>query len=79
MELVLRASEMKEIDQNTSDKFGLDAAILMERAALQMADIIEERFPKDFSVGILCGPGNNGADGVCLARILFLRKHSVRF
>ena len=79
MELVLRASEMKEIDQNTSDKFGLDAAILMERAALQMADIIEERFPKDFSVGILCGPGNNGADGVCLARILFLRKHAVRF
>ena len=41
MELVFRASEMKEIDQNTSDKFGLDAAILIERAALQMADIIE--------------------------------------
>lgn len=42
----------------------------MEHAALSMADFIQKRFAPHTSVLIVCGSGNNGADGLALARLL---------
>ena len=47
--------------------------VLMERAALAVAQSIQERTDDSEPVLAVCGMGNNGADGVAAARILYLR------
>jgi hydroxyethylthiazole kinase-like uncharacterized protein yjeF len=42
----------------------------MEHASMGMANYIKANFPQDSSVLIVCGVGNNGADGIVLARLL---------
>ena len=72
MEYVLTADEMKRYDLATSDIIGIDAFTLMERAALETAKVILSLSEKQNikRILILCGPGNNGGDGLALARIL---------
>jgi NAD(P)H-hydrate epimerase len=43
---------------------------LMERAAQSCVDKIKNMFPADVSIGIFCGTGNNGGDGLAIARLL---------
>jgi len=69
------------MDKQCYDVYGLTEDILMEHAALGMAQYIWQKFPryeggiideKDIkTVLIVAGPGNNGADGIALARLLF--------
>ncbi len=66
---LLTSEEMRRADAATSEKIGIPSLVLMERAALSMREEIEKRFPP-CSVAILCGTGNNGADGLALARLL---------
>ena len=70
MEHILTAAQMKKCDENTSKIFGIDSMVLMERAALETARIIIDRYGTDICVGIAAGSGNNGGDGVAIARIL---------
>lgn len=58
------------MDQRCYDAYGLTEDILMEHAAEGMADYIREYFPEGSSVLIVSGVGNNGADGIVLARLL---------
>jgi len=59
-----------EMDQKCYEKYGLSEDILMEHAAHGMATYIQKHFPKGSRVFIACGVGNNGADGIVLARQL---------
>ena len=59
-----------ELDRKCYEKFNLTEDILMEHAAYEMALEIYKRFEKGSSITIVSGPGNNGADGITLARIL---------
>jgi NAD(P)H-hydrate epimerase len=43
---------------------------LMERAATSCADKIRKMFSTDTSIAIFCGVGNNGGDGLAIARLL---------
>lgn len=70
MEYILTAAEMKKCDENTSKIYGIDSLVLMERAALETAKIIVDRFGTDIYVGVVAGSGNNGGDGIAVARIL---------
>ena len=45
----------------------------MERAALASADLAASMVPAGGRVLAVCGTGNNGADALAAARILFLR------
>lgn len=68
------------MDKRCYEELLLTEDILMEHAALGMAEHIFDTFPK-YEVGdrvedaktvlIVAGPGNNGADGIALARLLF--------
>jgi len=58
------------LDHRCYEEYNLTEDILMEHAAMGMADYIKEHFPKKSSVLIVCGVGNNGADGIVLARLL---------
>ncbi len=63
--------EVATLDLRCYEEFGLSEDILMEHAADGMADYITQNFVKNSKVLIVCGSGNNGADGIVLARLLY--------
>lgn len=71
MKYVLTGEEAQALDKATQESFHMDDLVLMERAALSLSDEIKKRFSKDEKILFICGTGNNGADGVASARILF--------
>jgi len=62
--------EVSFLDKRCYEKFGLIEDILMEHAANGMADYIRKYFTKKSQIIVACGSGNNGADGIALARLL---------
>lgn len=74
---VVSAEEMKTYDRNTIDYYGVPSLVLMERAALAVADEIEKRFEKGQRVLVVAGCGNNGGDGIAVGRILLQRGYYV--
>ncbi|MBU1668025.1 NAD(P)H-hydrate dehydratase [bacterium] len=59
-----------EMDSRCYDVYNLTEDILMEHAANGMANYIKANFKEKSMVLIVCGVGNNGADGIVLARLL---------
>lgn len=74
MSNVLSRKEMRELDRWAIEDFGLPGQVLMENAGKACAEWIRVKF--DGSVPkkalILCGGGNNGGDGLVIARYLHL-------
>lgn len=70
MEQIMTALEMRKIDEYTIEKIGIPSMILVENAARTVANYIQKNFPDKLKIIIFCGNGNNGADSICLARIL---------
>jgi len=62
--------DVSPLDQRGVTKFALSEEVMMEHAAMAMAHLIQARFNANSSVLIVCGSGNNGADGLALARLL---------
>ncbi len=62
--------EVYSFDKKCYEKFLLTEDILMEHAAYEMALEIYKNIKKGSIVNIVAGPGNNGADGITLARQL---------
>lgn len=58
------------LDKRCYEVYGLSEDILMEHAAAGMANYIRKHFVQGTSVLIAAGMGNNGADGIALARQL---------
>lgn len=59
-----------EMDNRCYEEYALTEDILMEHAAIGMMNYIKANFKEQSSVLIICGMGNNGADGIVLARLL---------
>lgn len=59
------------LDAKCYEQYGLTEDILMENAAAGLANYIRGHFAQDSSVLIVAGKGNNGADGIVLARQLY--------
>lgn len=70
MEYVLTSAEMKASDKAAIETYGIHSLVLMERAALQTVKVIIDRFGAEAYVGVIAGAGNNGGDGIAIARIL---------
>lgn len=89
MEYVITTEQMRRCDRNTSEYYGIPEAVLMERAALAVVRAVREVladtrgaaaraggcFPA--RIMVLCGSGNNGADGYAAARLLFQQGYEV--
>jgi hydroxyethylthiazole kinase-like uncharacterized protein yjeF len=58
------------MDARCYEQYALSEDILMEHAARGMADVVRKRAPQGARVLIVAGPGNNGGDGMVLARQL---------
>jgi ADP-dependent NAD(P)H-hydrate dehydratase / NAD(P)H-hydrate epimerase len=69
---ILTAAEMQRIDRLTSEQFGVPSLTLMENAGRGVVEFLEERFSPLAAqkIAILCGRGNNGGDGMVVARLL---------
>jgi hydroxyethylthiazole kinase-like uncharacterized protein yjeF len=60
---------MRAIDRWAIDEQGVPSLDLMERAGLGVAQAVERLAP-DGPVAVICGKGNNGGDGLVVARLL---------
>ncbi|HEV8514898.1 MAG TPA: NAD(P)H-hydrate dehydratase [Cyclobacteriaceae bacterium] len=67
---ILSLKQTKELDQFTIDKEPIASIDLMERACAAFIDWFVLHFRPDKKIGIVCGPGNNGGDGLGIARML---------
>ncbi|MEP0813818.1 MAG: NAD(P)H-hydrate dehydratase [bacterium] len=67
MKPLLTSEEMRAVDARAINVLGIPADQLMNNAALRVFDAIKIRFPEMPPAMIVCGPGNNGGDGIALA------------
>jgi NAD(P)H-hydrate epimerase len=74
------AQEIRNIDSRAIREFGIPGPVLMENAATAVMAEMERFFDglAGLKIGILCGKGNNGGDGLALARRLRVRGVPVR-
>ena len=67
---VVTAAEMRQIDQDTIEGIGIPGIVLMETAGSAIVRAIERHYPTCQRIGIFAGKGNNGGDGIVIARQL---------
>lgn len=72
---ILPVNKCKELDKYTIDNIGIPSIVLMENAAHEVANRIKGK-AENFLV--ICGGGNNGGDGLAIARKLILQEKSVK-
>jgi hydroxyethylthiazole kinase-like uncharacterized protein yjeF len=72
---VLTSAQMKEIDRKTIEEIGIPGPVLMENAGLQILRSLREKFPnpEKEKIVIVAGKGNNGGDGLVVARHLLIQ------
>ncbi len=70
MEYLVTDREMQDYDRYTIQEIGIPSLVLMERAALSVVNAILDRLHENTKVLCVCGSGNNGGDGLCIARLL---------
>jgi NAD(P)H-hydrate epimerase len=77
---ILLNSWMREIDRAAISGRGIPAIVLMENAAVAVCEYFTEMFPRNRYPGclVLAGKGNNGGDGLAIARLLLERGYVVR-
>lgn len=71
---VLSAINTKKVDSYCINNIGIPSIVLMENAAEQVKKIISN---KGNHFLVLCGEGNNGGDGLAIARKLFMEGKEV--
>jgi ADP-dependent NAD(P)H-hydrate dehydratase / NAD(P)H-hydrate epimerase len=71
---VFTAAEMREVDRRTIEA-GIPGIVLMESAAHRVVEFLAEKFAPLGAqrIVVLCGKGNNGGDGMAVARQLYTR------
>ncbi len=69
---ILTAAQMQYIDRLTTERFGVPSLTLMENAGRNVVDFLNARLAPLTAqrIVILCGKGNNGGDGLVIARLL---------
>lgn len=77
MRYIATGQEVFRIDEFTTNVIGIPQLVLMERAALRIAEHVKERFPAGAHVLIVVESGNNGGDGIAAGRILMMEGYDV--
>lgn len=73
---IFNAEQIRRWDQYTIQHESVSSLDLMERAATASANWIDQHFPNE-AVTVFCGKGNNGGDGLAIARLLSHRPVTV--
>ncbi len=72
---IVTVAEMRELEARAESEYGLTSPILMENAGKSAAEILAHLIRRQHKIGgleilVLVGPGNNGGDGLVMARYL---------
>ncbi len=67
---ILTSQEMAQIDERARREVGIPTLVLMENAASGVVSVLLEKFPKAKRILVVAGKGNNGGDGIAVARRL---------
>ncbi len=74
MRYLVTAQEMRKLDEYAISRIGIPGAVLMERAALAAFEAVRRycagRPDGGRTAFVMAGAGNNGGDGLALARLL---------
>lgn len=68
---VCTAQQARMADQKAIQDYQIPSLLLMEHAAMGCVRLLHDTLSDADSIVILCGPGNNGGDGMAIARLLF--------
>jgi len=70
---ILTSAQMKEIDRQTIEEVGIPGPVLMENAGLQIFRLLQTILPycDGDRIVVVAGKGNNGGDGLVVARHLW--------
>ena len=76
MQRALTAAQMREADRITIEDRGIPGLILMENAGASVVSVLRDEFAPlaEERILILCGKGNNGGDGLVVARHLLVQE-----
>ncbi|MDB5226799.1 MAG: bifunctional ADP-dependent NAD(P)H-hydrate dehydratase/NAD(P)H-hydrate epimerase [Bacteroidota bacterium] len=75
---ILNTEQIRKVDQYTIQHEPVSAILLMERAAKAFVKQFEKDYSdKNIHKYVICGSGNNGGDGLAIARLLLNRSHKV--
>jgi hydroxyethylthiazole kinase-like uncharacterized protein yjeF len=70
----LTAAEMREVDRLTTERLGIPSLDLMEAAGRSVVSVYWRARFREYALSrpicVLCGKGNNGGDGLVVARLL---------
>ena len=77
MRYAFNSQQMKMVDDYTIEVAGITALELMERAAAGLVAVMKTRITNSDRILAICGPGNNGGDGVAASRLLHLEGYQV--
>jgi len=78
---VVTAEEMGRLDRLAESQFGIPSIVLMENAGLRVFESIKRYFHNFLAgrrVAVFCGKGNNGGDGIVVARHLLNQGSEVK-
>ena len=77
--LALTRKQVREVDRLAIEKYHIPSIVLMENAARGATDVAIDLLgpPSSQQVVICCGNGNNGGDGLAIARHLHNRGYRV--
>lgn len=74
---IFTAKQTQKADAYTIANEPIDSIGLMERASKKVFKWLKKTFKKGTHFDVVCGPGNNGGDGLAVARLLFHSGFSV--
>lgn len=74
---IYNSQQTKELDKYTINEQKISSLDLMERAAKECTNWLIKTYTTQTPFVIFCGLGNNGGDGLAIARMLYLLNYNV--
>ena len=78
MKRIITADQVRAADRDCIENEPITSIDLMERAAVAFVGVFVSLVPLEYSIHIVCGSGNNGGDGLAVARLLEGRGYQVK-
>ncbi len=77
LEKILTVTEAKNIDKQMIEKYEVPSMVLIENASKSVSQYISTNYSLKTKLLVFAGFGNNGADAICIARILWNQGYDV--
>jgi len=74
---IFTSDQVRQIDKFTIENEPVTSIDLMERAARQITGWLTDHYDQGYSFAVFSGPGNNGGDGLAVARMLLQQFYKV--